>query len=90
MKKTHIRIEYSGNRQKWEFFNFLLQDLDKDWPFAKTKKEACEVCGGCVWKNPRFGSDKIKIISINYKTHTICGQSNITCARHKSPSRKSK
>lgn len=61
-----MKIWFSGNKQKWEFFNYLIKSTDRDWPVNKDKSNPrvyCKTCDGWIWRSPRFDREKVLAIA---------------------------
>ena len=71
--KFHVKLQLIGNKEKQDFYHFLLRKMDRDWPF-KMKKwnieekkmgwavSICKVCGGGIWNEPRFEPKGLKAL----------------------------
>jgi hypothetical protein len=62
-KNIHLMLRQSGSIEKIEFYNFLMEKLDKDWPFKQFESKLCHVCGGGIWFSPRFNIDQLKLLA---------------------------
>ena len=59
---AHIHVKIKGSLQKIEFLHYLLDQLDRDWPYKPQTSNICKVCGGGIWKSPRLDMDQLKIL----------------------------
>lgn len=65
---VHIRVKVNGASQKCDFFDWLLGELDSDWPGALPTQrrtgappfEDCPKCNGGIYKQPTFSADEIR------------------------------
>jgi hypothetical protein len=62
-KDKHIQLVMRGNREKQEFFHYLLAQFDRDWPFKPKESLVCKICSGGIYKNPRFVPTQLKALS---------------------------
>ena len=66
--KIHLIIHTRGSTQKVAFFHWLMERLDRDWPFHSTSSNLCKVCGGGIWKAPRMNLQQLKTIGKQIET----------------------
>ncbi len=55
----HFRAKVRGSTKAIDFFNFVMKDLDKDWPGFDAGK-VCPVCNGVEWRMPMLKVDEVK------------------------------
>jgi len=63
-KDKHIQITLRGHKQKQAFFHHILAECDRDWPFKKDSSLVCKICGGGIYKNPRFVPTQLKNLAV--------------------------
>lgn len=56
---VHLRLKVGGTPITLEFFDYLMTELDADWPGVEAA-EICPRCHGIEWKNPDVTPAQLK------------------------------
>lgn len=59
MNEYHMKLKFKGAAQKIALFNHILRQYDCDWPLTRKSPPICDVCGGVIYRAPRFGPEHI-------------------------------
>lgn len=58
--KVHFSAKPKGNKVAIEYFDFMMMQLDSDWPSPTKNPPICKECGGTVWTAPTLTPKQLK------------------------------
>jgi len=65
--EVHFKAKLIGSARKIAFFNSMLTEFDRDWPYGPPEKKryvrTCEKCDGLIYQNPRFNPKQLLQLS---------------------------
>ena len=62
-RDRHIHLTLRGSKLKQKFFHQMVLNFDRDWPFKPKTSLLCKICGGGVYKKPRFVPSQLKLLA---------------------------